>query len=166
MLFADLRNRSQPEHAARPQIARARGERDQLAETKAGVSGGVELAEAHAVPVNPHADSSAAVAPGFAQFVRRHRDRSECSSWFGEKKTELLFQVAGTEIAQRPVVHQHQKPHMLQRVVTFDTHRHVAGDHRDFCLEVDAVLFFDKRHVVVATEKVVGAALVDQRFAR
>ena len=43
-------------------------------------------------------------------------------------------------------------------------HRHVVGDHRDLAFEVDAELLARHGDILVGPEKIVRAALVDERI--
>ncbi len=60
---------------------------------------------------------------------------------FAWKKPKPLASSPGIEIAQRDVVDQHHQPDVRARLVGVDAHRHVAGDHRDLGLEIDAPAF-------------------------
>jgi hypothetical protein len=105
----------------------------------------------------------AAALPGVAQFVGRHRHRAEGGGRLALQEAEALGQLGRHQVAQRPVVDQHQQPHAVQRLLGRGAHRHVAGDHGQLGLEVDAPASSAKTGVVGRAQEVVAAALVHQR---
>ena len=79
-------------------------------------------------------------------------------------KTEALRQLGRNEVAQRPVVDQHDELDARARRIARRTHRHIVGNDGDFTFKVDAEFFRRHRHVVTWTEEIVRAALVDERI--
>ena len=105
-----------------------------------------------------------AAVPRVAELVRRHRDRRERGRGLRLVEAETLGELGGNQVAQRPVVREHQQLDVLARLVGTRAHRHVVGDHRDLALEVDAELLARHHDVLAGAEKIVRASLVDERI--
>jgi hypothetical protein len=137
--------------------------RDQLAEVEGHLGACVGVADLPAIPVALDGQVQPAALPRGAHLVRRDRQRSERGRGLALQEAEALGQFGGYEIAQAPVVDQHQQAHALQRAVGRGADGHVAGDDGHFRLEVDAPLGAGERRIVLRAQEVVAAALVHQR---
>ena len=105
------------------------------------------------------------VAPRAAQLVRCHGDRGKGAAWLGLEEAEALGEFARNEVAQRDVVDQHDETDLRRRRLRARAHRHVAGNHGDFPLQVDAPALVGKLDGIARAQKGVRAALVHQRIA-
>ena len=106
-----------------------------------------------------------AVAPGRAEFIRRHGHGRECRGWLAMEEAEALRQFVRDQVAQRDVVDQQDQPDVFGCIRRRDAHRHVAGDNRDFAFEIDAVGFIGDDDVVARADEAVGTALIHQRVS-
>ena len=159
-----LADRAAADDAAGTQPARAGDVRDQLAEVQAHLGAGVDVGrrcwpfQAMSTgrctrPPRQAAPSSSGVTATGAKAVAGLLCR----------KPNCLASSVGHQVAQAPVVGQHQQPHAVQRGVGAGAHGDVAGDHGQLGLEVDAPGGVGKDRVVAGAEQVVAAALVDTR---
>ena len=106
-----------------------------------------------------------AAVPGVAQLVGRHRHRREGRGRLRLEEAEALGQLApGSGCASDTSL-----TSMTRRIAASASsrrraHRHVAGDHGDLGLQVDAPGFVGQRDRVARAEEAVRAALVHQRI--
>ena len=106
-----------------------------------------------------------AVAPGLAELVGRHRHRRERRGGLGLIEAEALGELAGNQVAQRPVVDQHDQLDVRRRrrpaSVPIGTSSVITATSASRSMPQAVVA---ERHVVARAEQVVGAALVHQRI--
>jgi hypothetical protein len=101
-----------------------------------------------------------------AQLVGRHRHRPEGGGRLALQETEPLASSAGIRLRRLQSLTSISSRMPVQRGVGRGAHRHVAGDHRDLGLEVDAPVLGRRTGVVAGAEEVVAAALVHQRVVQ
>jgi hypothetical protein len=149
--------------AAGAHVARPGDMRNELAEVEGHFLAGGAQAHTLAVPGRLDIQVHPAAGPGFAQLVGCHRDRTEGGGRLALEEAEALGQFGRDQVAQTPVVDQHQQAHAVQGRLGRRPHADVARDHRDLRLEVDAPVDRTECGLVAGAEEVVAAALVHQR---
>ena len=137
--------------------------RDQLAEVEGHVLAGVAHTDLAVVPGALQRQVQASALPGVAEFVERHGDRAERGGRLALQEAEALGEFGRDQVAQADVVGQHDQPDAVQRLFGRSAHTHVAGDDRDFGLEVDAESLARDHNRIARAAEVVAAALVHQR---
>ena len=80
------------------------------------------------------------------------------------KKPKPLASSSGIRLRSDTSLTSITQPDRRRGLLAAGAHRHVAGDHRDLGLEVDAPGFVGSRDRIARTEEAVGAALVHQRI--
>ncbi|MNE72515.1 hypothetical protein D3C80_1684640 [compost metagenome] len=104
-----------------------------------------------------------AIAPGFTELVRGHRNRRETAGGLGLEKTETGFHLSRSQGPQTDVVELQHQAHMLQGLLCRAAHGDIVEQHGELALEIDAVGFAGQGDVRTRPKEVVAGALVDQR---
>ena len=138
--------------------------RDEGRKVEGHVDTRVRLSERRAVDVAQQRQRNLGAVEGMAELVGAHRDRREGGRGFGVEEAEAFGELGGNEIAQRDVVDQHDEPDGARRLLAATGHRHIAEDHGDLRLEIDAVGLVDDFDRVRRPEERVRAALIHQRI--
>ena len=103
-----------------------------------------------------------AVVPGIAQLVRCCRHRRERCRQLAVDEAGPLGQLGRDQAARRHVVDQHQQLDVVQGAVGRDAHRDVAGDHRNFGLQVEPPIVVAQLDRVLGSDEPIRCALVHQ----
>ena len=101
--------------------------RDELAEVESHVGSGVTQAHRAAIPLALHGDAQAPGVPGAGvggargtgrgEFVQRHRHRAEGGGRLALQKAEVFGQFIRHQVAQAPVVGEHDEANAVQRAL-------------------------------------------------
>src|SRR6218665_229519 len=162
LLQAPVAHGAAADDGAGAHIARAGQMGDELAEVKGHLRAGLAHADLAAVPGRLQHQVRTAMVPGRAELVQRHGHRAESSGRLGLQETEALGQFGRHQVAQRHIVGNHHQADAFERLLGRDPHLHIAGDDREFGLEVDAHGLAGQHHGVAGADEVVAAALVHQ----
>ena len=136
--------------------------RNQARQTEGGVGAGIGPAKRCTVQVDFDHAVKNAVLPGIAKLVRRNRDGREGAGRFRLEKAEPLGKLTWDQVAERDVVHQHDKPYKPGRACLINPHRHIAGDDGDFGLHIDAPAFIRNPDRRAWRQEIIGSALIHQ----
>ena len=131
---------------------------------KGHVRAGLAQAHSTAIPLGLHGQVHLAFSPICAQFIQCNGHRAESGGWLALKETKTFGQFVRYQVAQAPVVGQHDQADSFKRLVGCTSHRHIAGDDGHFAFKVDTPGFVGKRYLLAGAQKVVAAALVHQGF--
>ena len=103
--------------------------------------------------------------PGVAELVGCDRGGREAGRRLRLKEPEARAHLTRRERAQADVVDLHEQQDAFSSQRGWTSHWHVANNHAELSLEIDAVRLVERRDLVVRAEHVVGATLIHQRDA-
>ena len=105
-----------------------------------------------------------AVVPGAREFIRGHGDRREGAGRLRLHKAKPFAKLCGNEVAQTPVIDEHDELHVHGARCRRRTERHVVGHDGNFGLKINAMLLAHERRSVAGAQQRVRSALIHERI--
>ena len=136
---------------------------DQLAEMKTHLCACIAQADLAIVPGALQRQVHAALLPGAAELIERHRYWAESRGRFAVYQAGAPGCLLRRHMPQRHFIGQHHQAYAFQGLLRCTAHGQVGADHRHLGVKVDAGVFAGQHHVITRAAKVLAAALVHQR---
>src|SRR5450755_2258647 len=138
--------------------------RQELVKTETHVYARVRPAKKFAVDMADERQVQLAVAPSVRKLIGGRRDSGKCGRGLRLQEAKALGKLARNEIAQTPVVDEHDELHMAGGCCGRNAERHIVSHDRNLGLKIDALLLACERRIIAGAQKRIRASLIHERI--